>query len=85
MLPILPSIPMELKIWDPIGGGQALRTIDGHERDIYAIAYSPDDLLIATGGWDNDVNIWDAATGNIPLLSTNADETSTVNVSINKL
>ncbi len=37
--------------------------LEGHTGFVYAIAYSPHGDQIATGGWDNSIRLWDAATG----------------------
>ncbi|KAG2751654.1 WD40 repeat-like protein [Suillus brevipes Sb2] len=50
----------------------------GHER-VYAVVYSPDTTLIATGGWARDaslIKIWDAKTGK--LVATLKGHTNTV-------
>ncbi len=38
-------------------------TLKGHVEDIEVITYSPDGKLIASGGWDRTIRIWDAKTG----------------------
>src|SRR3954454_18810214 len=37
-------------------------TLDGHTDPVYAIAWSPDGKTLITGGFDNTVRLWDAAT-----------------------
>lgn len=38
-------------------------TFKGHTDPIYAVAYSPDGKIVATGSFDKSIKLWDAATG----------------------
>src|SRR5438046_2684138 len=35
----------------------------GHNGDVYAVAFSPNGRLLASGGADNTIRIWNARTG----------------------
>jgi WD40 repeat protein/predicted dehydrogenase len=48
----------EVKIWERETGNE-LATIVGHSARIDAIALSPDESLLATGGYDKRVAVWD--------------------------
>jgi hypothetical protein len=56
------------------GGGYALwqsanqplvRTLTGHGADADSVSFSPDGKVIAAGGWDASIQIWNAATGQL--------------------
>ncbi|MBK7454124.1 MAG: hypothetical protein IPJ46_10540 [Anaerolineales bacterium] len=51
-------------------------TLDGHLSTLHAVAYSPDGALLATGGDDRKVIVWDVNTRE--ALFTLAGHTGTV-------
>ena len=54
----------EITIWDFAGkgpGGRRPRQVEAHERSISALAYQPDGDLLASGGRDGAVALWDTA------------------------
>jgi WD40 repeat protein len=53
----------------PVGQvGMRLATYARHTNAVDALAWSPDGRWIASGAWDNTVQVWDAATGTQRLL-----------------
>ena len=43
----------------------ARQTLMGHTRSVTSVACSPDDTLIATGGWDNSTIVWNSQSGKV--------------------
>jgi WD40 repeat protein len=49
-------------VWD-VQTGRPLLELAGHEDAVTCLAYSPDGRLLASGGDDRALRLWDAATG----------------------
>lgn len=47
--------------------GEYLTGVDGHSQNGFALSYSPDGTMIASGGGDYRVRVWDA--GNLAMIS----------------
>src|SRR5205085_9610815 len=39
------------------------RTLASHEKEVVAVAFSPDGRLLASGGYDPAIRLWEIATG----------------------
>ena len=51
-----------VKIWD-VAAGRLLRTLEGHTKIVWGVAYSPDGRRLASASFDHKVKIWDPTTG----------------------
>ena len=52
----------EVKLWD-VATAQEIVSITGHPNKLEAMVFSPDGKLLATGGHDASVRLWDLSTG----------------------
>jgi WD40 repeat protein len=50
------------EIWE-ITGQRLVATLTGHSGQVVAVAYSPDDRLVATGATDGTARVWSARSG----------------------
>jgi WD40 repeat protein len=59
----------EVLVWDTINGKE-LHRLPGHRDEVFALAFSPDSKLLATGSFDGTIRIWDAVGGKQVALLT---------------
>ncbi|HTK75688.1 MAG TPA: AAA family ATPase, partial [Gemmataceae bacterium] len=52
----------QIKLWN-VHSGQQLIVLSGHEKDVTAIAFSPDGKLLASASADKTARIWEVASG----------------------
>ena len=43
---------------------RVVNTLTGHGNDVWVVTFNPDGTLLASGGRNNDLRVWDVATGN---------------------
>ena len=52
---------MPIRLWE-VATGENIATFHGHTTDVQCIAFSPDGTLMATGGHDGIILLWDVGT-----------------------
>src|SRR5262249_15311038 len=58
-----------VKVWDVEKGEEPRATLRGHSKEVYAVAFSPNDegRWVASGGEDSKGKIWDSRSGKLVL------------------
>ncbi|MFT5327554.1 MAG: WD40 repeat protein, partial [Planctomycetaceae bacterium] len=59
---IAAAVGTQVRVWDAVSG-KRLHTFDEDKLRVSAVAFSPDSRLLASGGWDCVVRIWNIQTG----------------------
>jgi len=66
---IAAAVGTQVRVWDAVSG-ERLHTFDKDKLRVSAVAFSPDSRLLASGGWDCVVRIWNMQTGEKQLELT---------------
>ncbi|MGK7901306.1 MAG: CHAT domain-containing protein [Hormoscilla sp.] len=56
------QVDSTVKIWN-LGTGELLHTLRGHVLGVKTVAFSPNEDIIVSGGWDSNIKIWNPNTG----------------------
>lgn len=59
---VLPLPENPIRLWS-VSTGELVRELAGHDHVVRALAFSPDGSLLASGGYDRSLRLWDVATG----------------------
>jgi WD40 repeat protein/serine/threonine protein kinase len=62
-----PKDRARIKVWD-VESGQEMLTLQGHDRWVSTVAFSPDSRQIVSSSRDHTVKVWDAQTGQETLI-----------------
>src|SRR5262249_57304655 len=52
-----------IRIWREDSSTDPRRRLDGHRAEAWGLAFSPDSTILASGGDDNAIKLWDIASG----------------------
>ena len=56
------SFDSSVRLWDATSGN-LLRVLQGHQKPVYAISFSPDEKVIVSGSSDQTIKFWDVQSG----------------------
>ncbi|HEX3044472.1 MAG TPA: metallophosphoesterase [Bacillota bacterium] len=72
-----------IRIWD-VEKGKLLRVLEGHDGEIYCLAWLPDGLTLVSGSFDNSIRLWDIVAGkSVQILNEHLNIVSSIACSPN--
>src|SRR5207253_10951993 len=66
-----------VSIWE-VASARRYKVLEGHRLTVYGLAWSPDDSLLASSGWDSAIRLWDPTTGTCVQILRDLDHPDTV-------
>src|SRR5205814_10681279 len=57
-----PALFGEIRQWN-VADGKMIRLLQSHKDALYALALSPDGKILASGGYDQMIKLWDVESG----------------------
>lgn len=69
-------------VWD-VASGELLRELTGHSDGVRSLAFSADGSLLASGGDDRTLQVWDLRTGRYERILTSLDRLNAVGIDNN--
>ncbi len=48
--------------------GQPIKTLQGHEGNVWHVGFSPDGERVISASWDNSVRVWEVESGEIVMV-----------------